>query len=166
MATSKTFIESRFEMEKILKEERLGFLGMSLNNIPYTIPLTYGYNDGKIIFHCSLTGKKLKYIKSNPQVCFTVGCQFGEFIPHPQGAVCHAHSDSVICYGVARIIEDIEERCKILNIFNRCLQTEAREIIIDEVSNCKAVEIKVTEMTGREERDSKCTYWKYNFTEK
>ena len=50
MAISKTFIESRFEMEKILKEERLSFLGMSLNNIPYTIPLTYGYNDGKIIF--------------------------------------------------------------------------------------------------------------------
>lgn len=166
MATSKIFIESRFEMEKILKEERLGFLGMSMNNIPYTLPLTYGYNNGKIIFHCSVTGKKLKYIESNPHVCFTVGRQFGELIPHPQGAVCHAHSDSVICYGIARIIEDIEERCKILNIFNHCLQTEAREIIIDEVSNCKAVEIKVTEMTGREERDSKCTYWKYSFTEK
>jgi nitroimidazol reductase NimA-like FMN-containing flavoprotein (pyridoxamine 5'-phosphate oxidase superfamily) len=83
-------------------------------------------------------------------------------VSHPQGAECPADSDSVICYGRARIIEDIQERCKILNKFNRCLQPQAREITEEEVELCSAVEISIEQMTGRTERDSKCTFWKWN----
>ena len=47
-------------MEKLLNEERIGYLGMATDNIPYVIPLTYAYNKGKIIFHGSLKGKKIR----------------------------------------------------------------------------------------------------------
>jgi nitroimidazol reductase NimA-like FMN-containing flavoprotein (pyridoxamine 5'-phosphate oxidase superfamily) len=157
------FIESRAEIEDILINESMGFLSMAKNNVPYTIPVTYGYNNGKILFHCSLKGKKLEYITKNPKVCFTVGRQYGKFVPHPQGAVCHANSDCVICHGTARIIEDIEERCKVLNIFNKCIVPDAREIKVEEVKNCNAVEIIIAEMTGRKESDSQCSYLIYRF---
>ncbi len=163
MVHTTTFVESRSEMEEILAGSRLGFLGMSLNDIPYTLPITYAYSNGKILFHCSPAGKKLDCLKSNPHVCFTIGRQFGEFVRHPQGALCHAHSDSVVCYGIARIIDDPEEKCAVLNVFNRCLQPDAREITIDEVSKCTAVEIRVTEMTGRRERGSQCTFFQHKF---
>jgi nitroimidazol reductase NimA-like FMN-containing flavoprotein (pyridoxamine 5'-phosphate oxidase superfamily) len=94
-------------------------------------------------------------------VCFTVARQFGQVLPHPQGAVCHINSDSVVCYGTARIIDDVEERCKALSAFNRCLQPGAKDLTPKEVSGCSAVEIVVTEMTGREERDGKCSYWRH-----
>ena len=165
MVSLREFHESRVEIEKLLSEENLGFLGMSMNNIPYTIPITYGYHNGKIIFHCTRTGRKLDYLRSNPKVCLAVGRHFGNIVPHPQGAVCHAHSNSVICNGIARIVDDIDERCSVLNIFNRCIQPNAREITRDEVANCTAVEIMIIEMTARIERDSQCTYWKYSFSE-
>ena len=155
----KNFIESRKEMEKVLVEERVGYLGMSSDNKPYVIPLTYGYSEGRIIFHCALVGSKLDIIRNNPNVSFTVSRHFGEMVSHPQGAECHINSDSVICFGKARIIFNIEERCRVLNTFNHCLQPNAREITMDEVANCNAVEIVVDEMTGRSERDGKCTYW-------
>jgi len=157
----KKFIESKEEIEKLLAEENVGYLGMSVDNKPYVIPITYGYSDGKIIFHCAMIGSKLAAIKENPNVCFTVSRHFGEMVSHPQGADCHVNSDSVICYGRARIIDDVKERCKVLNIFNRCLQPNAREITQEEVEHCSAVEILVSEMTGRTERDAKCIYWKY-----
>ncbi|MCX6024732.1 MAG: pyridoxamine 5'-phosphate oxidase family protein [Chloroflexi bacterium] len=165
MTSSKAFIESRREMEKGLTEERVGSLGLSLHGLPYVVPLNYGYAAGKILFHCALTGKKLDYIRANPQVCFTVGRQFGEVVPHPQGAVCHVNGDSVICYGIARIISDAEERRKTPNTFNHCLQPDAKEITLEDGSICCAVEITVTEMTGREERDGKCVYWRQGFEE-
>jgi nitroimidazol reductase NimA-like FMN-containing flavoprotein (pyridoxamine 5'-phosphate oxidase superfamily) len=163
MSSSKTFVASRREMERVLAEERVGFLGLSLDGQPYVLPLTYGYVAGKILFHGASAGKKLDYMRANPRVCFTVARQFGEVVPHPQGAVCHVNSDSVICYGTARIIDDVEERRETLNAFNHCLQSDAEEISIEDVSNCSAVEITVTEMTGREERDGKCTYWRQSF---
>ena len=160
----KTFIESRAEMEKLLVEERVGYLGLVFDNRPYVIPLTYGYSEGKLIFHCAVKGSKLDIIRTNPDACFTVSRHFGEMVSHPQGAECHINSDSVICYGKARIIENIEERCQVLNTFNRCLQPNAREITIEEVENCNAVEIIINKMTGRSERDGKCTYWKHIVT--
>ena len=99
------FNESREEMERILHEETLGYLGLSMDEKPYVVPLNYGYVGGKIIFHSALTGKKLDYLKANPQVCFTVGRQFGKVVRHPQGVFCHVDSDSIVCYGIARILE-------------------------------------------------------------
>jgi len=147
-------------MERILTEEHVGYLGLSKDGMPYVIPVTFGYAGGKILFHCSLEGKKLDYIRANPQVCFTVARQFGPMVAHPQGASCHANSDSVVCYGTARIVGDVEERRQVLNVFNHCLQPEAKEITLDDVAKCSAVEINIAEMTGREERDSECTYWR------
>ena len=157
---SRKFFEARDEMEKLLIEERVGYLGMSAEDKPYVIPLTYGYSEGKIIFHCALKGSKLNILRKNPNVCFTVSRHFGEMVSHPQGAECHINSDSIVCYGKARIIDSLDERCKVLNIFNRCLQPQAREITREEVRHCHAVEIVIDEMTGRSERDGKCTYWK------
>ena len=159
---ARNLIESAEEMEKLLTEERVGYLGLSHHNVPYVVPLTYGYCEGKIIFHGSSEGKKLEIIRENPIVCFTVSRHYGEMVSHPQGAECHADSDSVICYGRARIIEGIQERCRILNKFNRRLQPQAREITEEEVEFCSAVEISIEQMTGRTERDSKCTFWKMN----
>jgi len=163
LSFAKNFIESKETIEELLTKENLGFLSMSVDNVPYTIPITYGYNDGKILFHCAKHGQKIEFINQNPKVCFTIGNHFGHFVPHPQGAICHAHSDSVICNGNAEIIEDEVERCKLLNIFNKCIQPNAREIRIEEIKNCYAVEIIINEMTARIERESQCSYYKYTF---
>ena len=71
----RNFVESRREMEEILQDEVLGYLGVSDRGKPYVIPLNYSYVNGRIIFHCALEGKKLDCIWANPNVCFTVGRQ-------------------------------------------------------------------------------------------
>jgi len=161
--TTREFIESREEMERILQEETVGYLGLSLDGQPYVVPLNYGYVEGKLLFHCALTGKKLDYLKGNPQVCFAVGRQSGQVRRHAEGDPCHVDNDSVICYGRARIIEDLAERRRALDTFNRCFDPDAEEISLDAASRCCAVEIQITEMTGRQEREGKRTYWKANF---
>ncbi len=158
------FQESREEMEEILRGETVGYLGLSLEASPYVVPLNYAYTEGKILFHCSQTGKKLDYLRANPRVCFAVGRQSTSPVRHPQGAVCHVDNDSVICYGVARIVEDVPERREILNTFNRCLQPDAEEITLQDVAKCFAVEIQISEMTGRRERKGEeRIYWRYTF---
>jgi len=157
------FIESREEMEKMLREEDIGYLGLSLDGKPYVVPLNYDYVDGKILFHCALKGKKLDYLKANPEVCFAVGRQPGQVRDHEGGNPCHVDSDSVICYGTARILEDLAERKTALNAFNRRFKYDAEDVSDERAVKCFAVEIKVTEMTGRQERERKRTCWRYRF---
>jgi nitroimidazol reductase NimA-like FMN-containing flavoprotein (pyridoxamine 5'-phosphate oxidase superfamily) len=157
----KEFIESRVEMEQILREQVTGFLGLSASGELYVVPLNYAYIDGRISFHCALTGKKLDYIRANPDVCFTVARQSGQVRRHAQGDPCHVDSDSVICYGKARIIEDVQERQAVLNEFNRSFNPDAEDITLESAAKCGAVVIDITEMTGRQEREHKTIYWRY-----
>ena len=57
---SREFLESRQEMERLLREETIGYLGLSMGDDPYVVPLNYAYVDGRILFHCAMTGRKLK----------------------------------------------------------------------------------------------------------
>lgn len=94
----------------------------------------------------------MEYLRANPNVCFTVGRQSGTLIRHPGRAKCNTNHDSVIFYGRARIVEDINERSQVLNIFNHCLCPDATEVSPDEVINCLAIEIIIHKMTSRKHR--------------
>jgi len=161
--SDQVFLESRDEMEELLRAESIGYLGLTMNGTPYVVPLNYSYVEGRIIFHCALEGRKLDFMRTNPLVCFTVGQQAGPVREHAGGTLCHVDSDSVICYGTARIIEDLEERKIALNAFNRRFRPEASDVPMERVQNCGVVEIKILEMTGRSERNRKRTYRRYTF---
>ncbi len=161
----KEVFESRDEIEKLLGEEELGYLGLSLDGKPYVVPLNYSYSEGKIFFHCGVRGKKLDFLNANPRVCFTVARQLAGVREHAGGDPCHIDSDSVICYGRARIIEAIDERSRALNAFNRRFRPNAPDVPEERIRNCNVAEITISEMTGRRERERKRVYWHYSFSD-
>jgi uncharacterized protein len=163
---AKEFVESRTEMEEFLKQETIGWLGMSVDGKPYVVPLNYAYIGGKIYFHCALEGKKLDAIRANPDVCFAVGRQEGEIRRHRGSGVCHPDNNSVLCFGRARILENIEEKTVALNAFNRAFEPNAEDLPAKAPRGCGIVEIVVREMTGRRELARKRTMWQFSFPAK
>jgi nitroimidazol reductase NimA-like FMN-containing flavoprotein (pyridoxamine 5'-phosphate oxidase superfamily) len=103
----KRFVESRKEMEDILRGRTLGFLGLAAGGEPYVVPLTCVYAGGRILFHCAFTGKKPDFLRADPRVCFAVGDQSGEPVRHPGVGPWRADHDSVICCGKAPDAEAI-----------------------------------------------------------
>ena len=158
-----TFIDSKTEMEEILREETIGWLGLTSEGGPYVVPLNYAYVDGRILFHCAMEGLKLDCIRAHPEVCFSVGRQSGEVRRHAGGGVCHVDSDSVICFGRARVLDDAAERAAALNAFQRGFHPDAAPIPEKDVQRCGAVEIVIREMTGRRERARQRTLWRHVF---
>ena len=122
----------------------------------------YVYAQGAILFHCALEGKKLDEIRANPQVCFTVGHMTGRVRDHAQDP-CQLDSDSVICYGRARLVDTIEERQTLLDVFNRRFDPDAAPISAQRAGKCGVVVIEIDEMTGRREREEGQTFWRYRF---
>ncbi|MHB1005390.1 MAG: pyridoxamine 5'-phosphate oxidase family protein [Chloroflexota bacterium] len=157
------FVDSREEMEQILGEEELGYLGLSEDGQPYVVPVNFAYTAGKIVFHCALSGQKLDAIRRNPQVCFTVSRQLGNVRDHGEGEPCHVDSNSVVCYGRARLVDELTEREAVLNAFNRRFRPQAPDLPLQRVEKCMAVEITVARMTGRQERSRRCTFWRFAF---
>lgn len=58
-------ITNRAEIEGILKKAFICHLGLSDGDLPYVVPMNYGYEDGHIYLHCATEGKKLDIIKKN-----------------------------------------------------------------------------------------------------
>jgi len=156
-------VRSRRKIEALLRGENLGVLGLSRGGQPYGVPLNYAYAKGTLLFHGSLTGRRLDYLRANPRVCFTVARQAGRIFRHPQGAACHVDNDSVVCFGRARILDDSEERRRALNVFNRCYQADAPEISEAVAARCCAIELRITEATARQQRGTEYSYWKWRF---
>jgi uncharacterized protein len=157
-------LEALDQMERILHEETIGFVGMSRDGEPYVVPVNYVYSRGSVLFHCGPAGKKIDFLTANPAVCFVVGRQTGDVRGHAGGAACHLDNDSIICYGTARVLDHVSERAAALNVFNRCFDPDAEEISQKRAENCTVVEISVSEMTGRTERERKHTHWRHVFS--
>lgn len=156
------FVESREKMEQFLGEKSVGYLGVVYGGLPYVVPLDYSYAGGRILFHCAVEGHKLDAIRANPAVCFTVARQRGQVVRHSE-TVCHPDSQSVVCLGRARVVDDLAERAELLDAFNCSFRPDAEPISADSVAGCGAVEIVVEEMTGRREEARRLSCWHYRF---
>jgi uncharacterized protein len=97
-----------------LLEKRVGTLSMcDKENKPYAVPVNYLYWNGKIYFHGMGSGKKNDILHVNPDVCFTVFEEFGT-VADPMPAKCDTAYFSVVVFGKAVLVDDLEEKAQVL----------------------------------------------------
>ena len=102
-------IKDKKAIESIIKRATVCRIGLAENDIPYSVPMNFGYKDNCLYFHSAPVGKKIEIIKKNNNVCFEID------IVHEilQGkSACHTIMKyySVIGYGKVYIIDDSEEK--------------------------------------------------------
>ncbi len=64
------------EREAFITENRFGVLGFA-GDKPYGVPVAYRYTKETVLFVMLRSGRKLDYIKKNPNICFNIW-QMGE----------------------------------------------------------------------------------------
>ena len=82
---------------------------------PYITPLHYVLEGDKIYFHCALGGRKLENINHNNRVCFEVSEMLG-IKEHANPCKFTTSYNSVLVFGVAELVNDNQEKVKVLNL--------------------------------------------------
>ncbi len=59
------------QIDTLLLSQVTGRIGCHADNRTYVVPVTYVYDDGKILCH-TREGSKLEMMRKNPEVCFEV----------------------------------------------------------------------------------------------
>lgn len=142
-------LKTNEETIAIMKDNSNGILSVNGDDgYPYGVPVSYVYEDGKIFFHCALTGHKLDAISRDPKVSF---CVVGaDNVAAEKFTTLYK---SAICFGKARIVEADDEKQRILELFIRKYSADFMEgglkYIKDQWDNCYVVEIEVEHMTGK-----------------
>ncbi|MEQ8477212.1 pyridoxamine 5'-phosphate oxidase family protein [Fulvivirga sp.] len=62
---------NRIQIDNVLYSQIIGRIGCCANNKAYVVPITYAYN-GEYIYCHTIEGMKVKFMRSNPLVCFEV----------------------------------------------------------------------------------------------
>ena len=63
-------IVQKSEIEAVIHGSVICRIGLSDDNIPYVVPLCFGYQDNMIYIHGALEGKKINILRKNKNVCF------------------------------------------------------------------------------------------------
>jgi nitroimidazol reductase NimA-like FMN-containing flavoprotein (pyridoxamine 5'-phosphate oxidase superfamily) len=137
------------EIERIIRLGTVCRVAFACDNIPYIVPMYYGYQDGCLFFHAALKGKKIDMLKYNNRVCFEIDIQ-SEIIN--TGVPCNWKSSykSVIGFGKASLVEDIEGKKKALNVLiNHYAPDEQYKFPLKNVKRTAVIKIKILEMTGK-----------------
>lgn len=140
---------SEAEIIRILNNRTSGVFGVTGDDgYPYTVPLSYVYEDGKLYFHCAKEGHKIDGIRRNEKVSFCV-IDKDEIIPEK----FTTHFRSVIVFGRARILVEENERQFALECINAKYSPDFREEGLKEIEKdwdrvC-VVEIIIEHITGK-----------------
>ena len=117
---------------------------------PYVIPVCFVYVDGRIYFHCAMSGKKLDCIRSNSDVCFSVFEVLGLDVKAEEPCNSWTYYRSLIASGTAHIVEDREQKIRVLRLLSeKYAKGPVGEMQEDSLGRTCVVEIVIDEVSGK-----------------
>jgi len=141
-------ITEQKDMDEIMKKAQVCRLGVSYESMAYIIPMSFGYADRVLYFHSGSEGLKLLILKENPKACFEVEVDT-QVIPSQHGCNWTMRYQSVIGFGEAEFIEDIEEKRKALQIIMQQYGEDLKMVDNAELSGITVFKLIVSTMTGK-----------------
>ena len=142
-------ITDKEEIESIINEANVCRIAFSDNNVPYIIPVNFGYKDNCLYIHSAKEGKKIDIIEKNNDVCFEIDI-YHEILKGK--SACHTTMKycSVVGYGKAYLINDPEELISALNIIVENHIPESSHDYSDKLLNkIVIIKIEIDTMTGK-----------------
>lgn len=136
-------------IEDILSRAPVCRLGLCDGGRPYVVPLCFGYKENALYFHCAMEGKKLEILGKNENVCFEVDIE-RELIKGEAACDWGMKYKSVIGFGKAVFIKDVEQKRKALNIIMQQSSKNTFEYPANAIKNIVVIKVKIESMTGKQ----------------
>ncbi len=148
-------IHNNSECEKIIQGTYQGILVFSSDNSrPYGVPINHAYFNGCFYFHCATSGKKIDYIRRNPNVAYIITKYYGNIEKYESTKKCHGNWESIIAYGIAKILEDKEGLINAFKSFMKYYGDDKFKPSEKSLANTRAIVVEVNEMTARRELEN------------
>ena len=142
-------VGSREEINAIIRGSHVCRIALAMDNMPYILPVSFGYDGESIYLHTAKEGKKINYFKNNNNICFEfernvklvkdtkIACKWTFFY------------ESVIGFGKIHELESLEQREVGLNRIMS--QYSGKEWVFgeDSLKNIRVWKIEITSITGK-----------------
>ncbi len=156
--TDQTFRSMRRARQQLSEEESVSILRNATSGTlallgdggyPYSLPISYVYNDGKLYFHSALRGHKIDAIRQCDKASFSV-IERDDVKPKEYTT----YFRSVICFGRIRVIDSLEEKLRTLRLLGDRYNPGDDEALEREIAKSGRamcmIELTIEHMTGKE----------------
>lgn len=142
-------ITERAEIDEIIRKSSVCRLAVSKDNIPYIVPISFGFDGANLYLHTAPEGRKIDFWTVNPNVCFEFDSDINTISDEKTACKWTTSFRSVIGYG--KISELIAENDKIHALNRIMLQYSGKEWTFSgkDLRGVRLWKIEISEITGK-----------------
>ena len=145
------FIPDQKEIDAILKQCKTCYVAMSVDDVPYILPLNFAMDGDRVILHSAQHGRMWETIKKNPKV--SINWTLGEDLAWQDEQVACSYrvkSKSVIVEGTAEIVEDLDEKERLIKKFMSQYSDLPFKFNEPAIRNVGVLLVPITKITAKE----------------
>ena len=143
-------INSREEIDQIIKSTEVCRIAYAENNIPYITPVSFGYDGKSIYVHTATKGRKIDFLTKNDYACFEFEADV-KTITDPENA-CRwtAAFKSVIGYGNMKELDSFVEKDYAINEIMLHYSGKTWKFEEPMLERVKLWKIEILELSGKQ----------------
>ncbi|MEI6825955.1 MAG: pyridoxamine 5'-phosphate oxidase family protein [Desulfuromonadales bacterium] len=146
-------IRDRADIDRIISGSQVCRLGLARDNVPYVIPVSFGYDGVALYIHTAHTGRKIEFFEANPAICLEF--EHAVTLKTHDSAACNwtFSFQSVIGYGSIHELTDPAEKTTALQVIMK--QYSDREWSFSEasVAGVRVWKITIESLSGKQSKD-------------
>lgn len=146
-------ITERHIIDNVINNALVCRLGLCKENIPYVVPVSFGYDGHYIFFHTAKEGMKLDFIAANNNVCFQFEHDVNIITNQTKACSWSFSYYSVIGFGKIIEITSVEDKIAALNCIMIHYSGREWEIGPASAEGTRVWRILIEQITGKQSKD-------------
>jgi nitroimidazol reductase NimA-like FMN-containing flavoprotein (pyridoxamine 5'-phosphate oxidase superfamily) len=146
-------IKDRAIITQVISDSQVCRLGLACNNVPYIVPVSFGYDGTAIYIHTAQTGRKIEFFEANPAVCL----EFEHAVtlkPHESAPCNWSFSfQSVIGYGIISELTDPDEMIAALHLIMKQYSKQEWNFTKENSAALRVWKITIDSLSGKQSKD-------------
>jgi nitroimidazol reductase NimA-like FMN-containing flavoprotein (pyridoxamine 5'-phosphate oxidase superfamily) len=140
-------------ISQVIEKAQICRLGLAKNNIPYVLPVSFGFDGKAVYFHTAKEGRKIDFMTANDRVCFEF--EHGvQLIQHDINPCKWSFSfQSVIGYGTVQELTELSEKRDGLNHLMKHYSGRAWPFTREDLEAIRVWRIGIESLTGKQSKD-------------
>jgi hypothetical protein len=142
-------ITDRSEIEEIIGKSAVCRLAVSKDNVPYIIPISFGFDGSNLYLHTAVEGRKIDFWSSNPIVCFEFDSDINTISDEKTACKWTTSFRSVVGYGKISELSTENDKFYALNQIMLHYSGRQWEFSTKDLKGVKLWKIEISELSGK-----------------
>lgn len=136
-------------IDAILTQERVMYIALSSDDVPFVLPVFYVWNGTSLYFHSARGGSKIEIMKKNPAICFAI-THYGGVIEDELACNFEARHRTVIGLGSVSFVQDDAEKIAMLHQLMARFTEKTFTFPAANLTATQVIRIDVASMKGKQ----------------